>query len=108
MRYSYFQVRIQIHLLDNRKFNVRCDQGVTITWRSSPADAKPTFGLFFFFLINLTMPKASKADKPKIPDIPWAEDDFKLVSASLTELEKVENYNWALFGKKTPGEVSST
>jgi len=54
------------------------------------------------------MPKASKADKPKIPDIPWAEDDFKLVSASLTELEKVENYNWALFGKKTPGEVSST
>ena len=36
--------------------------------------------------------KASKAPKAKIPNIPWAEDDFKLVSAFLTDLEKLENY----------------
>ena len=51
--------------------------------------------------------KAPKAPKAKLPDIPWGDDDFKLVSAFLTELEKTENYK-VLFGKKKPGEVSST
>ena len=52
-------------------------------------------------------PRAAKAPKVKIPDIPWAEDDLKLVLAFLTELEKLENYK-VLFGKKNPGEVSNT
>ena len=52
-------------------------------------------------------PKAAKALKVKIPDIPWAEDDFKLISAFLTELEKPENYK-VLFGKRNSGKVSNT
>jgi hypothetical protein len=71
----------------------------------------PRFRSFNYFI---TMPKGStkahkapKASKAKLPDIPWADDDFKLVSAFLTELEKTENYK-VLFGKKTPGEVRST
>lgn len=52
-------------------------------------------------------PKAAKTPKVKIPDIPWAEDDYKLISAFLTELEKPENYK-VLFGKKNSAEVSNT
>ncbi|KAF8800871.1 hypothetical protein BYT27DRAFT_7216700 [Phlegmacium glaucopus] len=52
------------------------------------------------------MVKAIKATKLKLPDIPWAEDDYKLVSAFLTELEKTENYK-VLFGKKDSSENTS-
>ncbi|KAF8816060.1 hypothetical protein BYT27DRAFT_7279137 [Phlegmacium glaucopus] len=52
------------------------------------------------------MVKAIKATKSKLPDIPWAEDDYKLISAFLMELEKTENYK-VLFGKKDPSENTS-
>jgi hypothetical protein len=45
-----------------------------------------------------------KVTKPKLPDIPWAEDDDNLVWAFITELEKDENYK-VLFGKKDVKEV---
>ena len=53
---------------------------------------------------NKTVTKASKA---KLPDIPWGEDDSRLVLAFLTELEKSENYR-VLFGKRSSGEISNT
>ncbi|KDR82164.1 hypothetical protein GALMADRAFT_59519 [Galerina marginata CBS 339.88] len=49
---------------------------------------------------------APKAPKPKLPDIPWSEDEDKLVWSFLTELEKDENYK-VLFGKKTVNENTS-
>jgi len=45
-----------------------------------------------------------KVPKPKIPDIPWAEDEDQLVWAFLTECEKDINYK-VLFGKKETTEV---
>jgi hypothetical protein len=44
-----------------------------------------------------------KAIKPKIPDIPWGDDDDRLVWAFLTECEKDINYK-VLFGKKDTKE----
>lgn len=46
----------------------------------------------------------SKAAKPKIPDIPWGDDNDQLVWAFITECEKVVNYK-VLFGKKETAEV---
>ncbi len=45
-----------------------------------------------------------KVIKPKIPDIPWSEDDDRLIWAFLTECEKDVNYK-VLFGKKEITEV---
>jgi len=47
---------------------------------------------------------APKVPKVKLPDIPWSEDDNKLVWAFITELERDENYK-VLFGKKDVNEV---
>jgi hypothetical protein len=41
----------------------------------------------------------------KLPEIPWAQDDHKLVWDFITQLEKDVNYK-ILFGKKDPSEVS--
>ena len=45
-----------------------------------------------------------KVPKLKLPDLPWGEDDDKLVWAFITELERDENYK-VLFGKKNVNEV---
>ncbi|KAH9480938.1 hypothetical protein JR316_0007545 [Psilocybe cubensis] len=56
------------------------------------------------------MPKASKKKgsdvKPKIPDIPWRENDNFLTWQFLTELERHENYR-IIFGKKDVSENTS-
>lgn len=43
--------------------------------------------------------KPAKPAKVELPNIPWAEDDDKLVWSFITELKKDENYK-ILFGKK--------
>ncbi|KAF8812875.1 hypothetical protein BYT27DRAFT_7251461 [Phlegmacium glaucopus] len=47
-----------------------------------------------------------KTTKPKIPDIPWGDDNDRLVWAFLTECEKDINYK-VLFGKKETMENTS-
>ena len=47
----------------------------------------------------------AKTIKPKIPDIPWGDDNDRLVWAFITECEKDINYK-VLFGKKETTEVS--
>ena len=42
----------------------------------------------------------------KLPEIPWAQDDHKLVWDLITQLEKDVNYK-VLFGKKVSSEVSN-
>jgi hypothetical protein len=41
----------------------------------------------------------------KLPEIPWARDDHKLVWEFINQLEKDANYK-VLFGKKDPSEVN--
>jgi hypothetical protein len=45
-----------------------------------------------------------KIIKPKIQDIPWGEDNNRLIWAFITECEKDINYK-VLFGKKETTEV---
>jgi hypothetical protein len=45
-----------------------------------------------------------KTAKPKIPDIPWGDNNDQLVWAFITECEKDVNYK-VLFGKKETTEV---
>jgi hypothetical protein len=47
---------------------------------------------------------APKSTKPKIPDIPWGDENDWLVWAFITECEKEVNYK-VLFGKKETTEV---
>ena len=47
---------------------------------------------------------ALKTTKPKIPDIPWGDENDRLVWAFITECEKDVNYK-VLFGKKETTEV---
>jgi hypothetical protein len=47
---------------------------------------------------------APKTTKPKIPDIPWGDENDRLVWAFITECEKDVNYK-VLFGKKETTEV---
>ncbi|KAF8170764.1 hypothetical protein BJ912DRAFT_133829 [Pholiota molesta] len=51
-------------------------------------------------------PKTKKALKVKIPELQWAEDDYKKTWEFINLLEKEENYK-VLFGKKAPGENTS-
>jgi len=41
----------------------------------------------------------------KLPEIPWAQDNYKLIWDFITELEEDVNYK-VLFGKKDPSEVN--
>jgi hypothetical protein len=50
---------------------------------------------------------APKTTKPKIPDIPWGDDNDRLVWAFITECEKDVNYK-VLFGKKKTTEPEVT
>ena len=50
---------------------------------------------------------APKSTKPKIPDIPWGDENDRLVWAFITECEKEVNYK-VLFGKKETTEVRQT
>ena len=42
----------------------------------------------------------------RLPDIPWTEDNGRLIWSLLTEMEKPENFK-VLLGKKDKKEVSS-
>lgn len=46
----------------------------------------------------------AKSTKPKIPDIPWGENNNRLVWEFITECEKDVNYK-VLFGKKETTEA---
>lgn len=57
---------------------------------------------FFNTLFNIM---GRKQQGVKLPEIPWAQDDHKLVWDFITQIEKDVNYK-ILFGKKDPSEVS--